>query len=523
MTSTETAPTSTSTSTSTRDEATSRAEPDASPTSLLPIVSGFHPDPTVCRVGDDYYLAHSSFEFAPGVPIWHSTDLLEWEQIGNILSRDDQFAAGSAAASKGVFAPTLRHHDGRFWLITTDVSGGGGQLVVSAPEAVGPWSAGVRLRELQGIDPDIAWDDDGTCFVTYCSTDPALRGIAQARVDLATGVVLESPRALWSGTGLAFPEAPHLYRHDGWWYLVIAEGGTERGHSVSVARSRRPDGPFSGWDENPILSHRSTTHPVQNTGHADLVETSDGSWALVYLGVRPRGVTPMFHVIGRETFLAGVDWVGGWPLVDEGRFVRVPTSAAFTDDFRDDRLHPRWVSPGAALADQIERADGRVGDRTEGIVLVPGVAESGAMSALVTRVRDLDWSFEADLDLGDGAPDSTAGVVVRLDDRHWYEVRLDGAEAHVIARIGPLESAVGEVVTLPGGPVAVRIETAVSAAEGPDDIVLSVLVEGSIRELARLDGRYLSTEVAGGFTGRVVGVRALTGRVRVRSVRYSGE
>jgi beta-xylosidase len=512
MTSTETAPT------STRDEPTSRAERDATPTSVLPIVSGFHPDPTVCRVGDDYYLAHSSFELAPGVPIWHSTDLLEWEQIGNILSRNDQFAAGSAPASKGVFAPTLRHHDGRFWLITTDVSGGGGQLVVSSPEAVGPWSAGVRLRELQGIDPDIAWDEDGTCFVTYCSTDPELPGIAQARVDLASGVVLESPRPLWSGTGLAFPEAPHLYAHDGWWYLVIAEGGTERGHSVSVSRSRRPDGPFSGWDENPILSHRSTTHPVQNTGHADLVETADGSWALVYLGVRPRGVTPMFHVIGRETFLAGVDWVDGWPLVDEGRFVRVPTPTAFTDDFRGDRLHPRWVSPGAALADQIEP----VGDRAAGVVLVPGVAESGAMSALVTRVRDLEWSFEVDLDLGtdDGA---TAGVVVRLDDRHWYEVRLDGAEAQVVARIGPLESVVGDAVTIPGGAVSVRIETVVSATEGPDDLVLSVLVEGWVRELARLDGRYLSTEVAGGFTGRVVGVRALAGRVRVDSVRYSGE
>ncbi len=505
MTSTETAPT------STRDDSGSGVEPVATPTSIEPVVSGFHPDPTVCRVGDDYYLAHSSFEFAPGVPIWHSTDLVEWEQIGNILSRDDQFVAGSAPASKGLFAPTLRHHDGRFWLITTDVSGGGGQLVVFAPEPTGPWSTAVRLPELQGIDPDIAWDDNGTCFVTYCSADPGLPGIAQARVDPLEGVVLESPRPLWSGTGLAFPEAPHLYARDGWWYLVIAEGGTERGHSVSVARSRRPDGPFSGWGGNPLLSHRSTTHPVQNTGHADLVETIDGTWALVYLGVRPRGVTPMFHVIGRETFLAGVDWVDGWPLVDEGRFVRVPTSASFFDDFRDENLHPRWVSPGAALADQIER-------HANGIALVPRAAESGAMSALVTRVRDLDWSFDVELDLEHG--DGVAGVVIRLDDRHWYELRLGSAAAQVVARIGPLETTVGETVSLARGPVSARIETVASATEGPDDLVFSIVCDVSRRELARLDGRYLSTEVAGGFTGRVVGVRALDGRVPIRAARY---
>ncbi|MBT2486185.1 MULTISPECIES: glycoside hydrolase family 43 protein [unclassified Microbacterium] len=498
----------------------------AVPTSVVPVVSGFHPDPTICRVGDDYYLAHSSFEFAPGVPIWHSTDLLEWEQIGNILERDDQFGAGSAPASKGVFAPTLRHHDGRFWLITTDVSGGGGQLVVSAEHPTGPWTSGVRLRMLQGIDPDIAWDENGECFVTYCSTDPALPGIAQARVDLTAGTVREAPRPLWSGSGLAFPEAPHLYARGGWWYLLIAEGGTERGHSVSVARSRRPDGPFEGWDENPILSHRSTTHPVQNTGHADFVETPDGSWAMVYLGVRPRGVTPLFHVVGRETFLAGVDWVDGWPLVDEHRYARVPGSTDFTDRFAAGSsgrpLHPRWVSPGAALSAQIDATVA-----SDGLALAPAIADSGALSAVVTRVRDLDWSFEVDVAVANDAGDgigcaSEAGVVLRLDDRHWYEVRLTPGSARVVARIGPLESDIGDAVAITSARATVRIEAVPSATEGPDDIRLGVVVDGSWTELARLDGRYLSTEVAGGFTGRVVGFRAISGRVWVLEARYDG-
>ncbi|MFC8943553.1 glycoside hydrolase family 43 protein, partial [Streptomyces griseoincarnatus] len=249
---------------------TTTAQPTVTPTALtsvVPIVPGFHPDPSICRVGDDYYLANSSFEYAPGVPLWHSRDLLTWTLVGNILDRPDQFLAGHASPYGGVYAPTLRHHDGRFWLITTDVSAGRpGQLVVSAEDPSGPWTAPMFLEGLQGIDPDLAWDADGTCYVTFCSNGPEGPGIAQARVDLEAGTVLETPRRLWSGTGLAHPEAPHLYRRGEYWYLIIAEGGTERGHSVSVARADRPEGPYAGAPANPVLSHRSTTHPVQNTG-----------------------------------------------------------------------------------------------------------------------------------------------------------------------------------------------------------------------------------------------------------------
>lgn len=141
------------------------------------------------------------------------------------------------------------------------------------------------------------------------------------------------------------PEAPHLYHRDGWWYLLIAEGGTERGHSVSVARSRSPRGPFEGHEANPILTHRSTNHPVQNTGHADLVQTPDGEWAMVYLGVRTAGISPGFHVNGRETFLAGIQWQDGWPTVDETRFAVPQPQHDFVDTFAGAELDPRWVSP----------------------------------------------------------------------------------------------------------------------------------------------------------------------------------
>ncbi|WP_150307429.1 glycoside hydrolase family 43 protein [Planctomonas psychrotolerans] len=480
-------------------------------TGVHPIIPGFHPDPTVCRVGDDYYLAHSSFEYSPGVPVWHSRNLLHWTLLGNALERADQLPAGHAAASGGVYAPTLRHHDGRFWLITTDVSTEG-QLVVWATDAAGPWSAALALPDVRGIDPDLAWDDEGRCWVTYASGAPGIEGIVQVQVDLGTGRTLSDPRVVWAGTGLAFPEAPHLYRVGSWWYLVIAEGGTERGHSVTVARSTRPDGPFVPAPSNPLLSHRSTTHPVQNTGHADFVQLGDGSWAMVYLGVRPRGITPLFHVLGRETFLAGIDWSDGWPSVDEDRFVRRTPDTSFTEPFGGPRLDPRWVSPGEAPMDFVTV------DPTGGITLRAGIAANGARSALTTRILDLRWCLEADVDAGTGV----GGLLLRLDDRHWCEIQANGEMARAVVCIGPLEATVGPELATGRGPVTVRMESLPSESAGPDDIALSIVVDGREMRLARIDGRYFSTEVAGGFTGRVAGVRAVTGTVGVSEVRYTG-
>ncbi|WP_308122328.1 glycoside hydrolase family 43 protein [Streptomyces sp. TRM70350] len=312
-----------------------------------PILSGMYPDPSVCRVGENYFLANSSFEYSPGVPIWHSRDLVSWRQIGNALTREDQFRAGRSPSSRGIYAATLRYRDGRFWLITTNIDDArGGHQVYHATDPAGPWSAPVCLTELDGIDPDLAWDDEGTCLVSYCSWSEDEIGIRQAAVDLERGRALEQPRWIWHGTGLAHPEGPHLYRRDDWWYLVIAEGGTDRGHVASVARSRRPRGPFEAAAHNPVFTHRSTAHPVQNVGHADLVERPDGTWAAVYLGTRPRGRSPRFHVNGRETFLANLSWAEDWPHFEPAN-LRVPTGQRdFEDDFSAPGLHLRWVSPG---------------------------------------------------------------------------------------------------------------------------------------------------------------------------------
>lgn len=478
-----------------------------------PVVGGFHPDPSVCRVGDDYYLATSSFEYAPGVPVFHSTDLVGWELASNVLTRHEQFAAGTVAPSAGIYAPTLRFHDGLFWLITTNVGGPEGQLLVTAEDPRGPWSDPVYIEGLPGIDPDIAWDDDGSCVVTFCCTLPGQQGIKQARVDPGRGVLLEEPRSLWSGTGLAHPEAPHLYRVDGWWYLMIAEGGTERGHCVSVARSRDIDGPFEGAPSNPVLSHRSSTHPVQNTGHADLVRRVDGGWAAVYLGVRPRGATPHFHVNGRETFLSDVEWVDGWPVFETERTPgggRSVSQTSFVDSFEEGPLHPRWVSPGAFPGDFATFVDGG------GLQVEAVSTPNGSPSMLGVRTADEHWTVDVEVLPGDGA----CSLLLRLDDRHWCAVRLDGGVARGVLRIGPVECEIGDAVHDLGSSPVLRISSVPATFGGPDDVQLAVVAGGVAQVIGRFDGRYLSTEVAGGFTGRVVGVVPERGSVRLKSFRY---
>ncbi|MDQ7807857.1 family 43 glycosylhydrolase [Amycolatopsis sp. A133] len=473
----------------------------------VPIIPGFHPDPSICRVGGTYYLANSSFEYVPGVPIRRSTDLVSWEPVGHALTRPDQLPPSAGAANTGIYAPTLRHHDGRFHLVTTNIlEADRGHLIVTAEDPAGPWSAPVHVDGAVGIDPDLCWDDAGVCHLTWASFRPDLPGIAGVPIDPATGAMLGEPRLLWNGTGLAAPEGPHLYRVDGWWYLLLAEGGTERGHAVTIARARTLEGPYEPAPTNPILTHRSTTHPVQNTGHADLVECPDGSWAMVYLGVRPRGKTPQFHVNGRETFLAGVDWVDGWPVVVEDRFTIEPPDHSFTDRFPTAELHPRWVAPGAAP-----------------LTGWTGPGELVLRRALLTRALDVHWTALVRLDVSAG----TARFVVRIDDRHWYGLTADGATVTATVAIGPAVRVVTTVAA--GSPVSLRIRAIEAPVSGPfreaaepDLVELAVSDEsGRAEVLGSFDGRYLSTEVAAGFTGRMIGVEVLDGTATLHEFRYS--
>jgi xylan 1,4-beta-xylosidase len=474
---------------------------------VRPVIGGFHPDPTVCRVGEDVYLACSSFEYAPGVPVFRSRDLATWELVGHALDRPSQLQLAGVGPSGGIYAPTLRHHDGLFYLVTSNVNDGPGHLLVTAADAAGPWSEPVRIDSVGGFDPDLAWDAEGTCYLTWSDG-----GIVQAVLDPATGRLLSDPRPLWSGTGGRDPEGPHLYRVGDHWYLLVSEGGTGAGHAVSVARGPAPYGPFEAYPDNPFLTARATPHPVQNVGHADLVELADGTWATVFLGVRPSGRFPSWHVLGRETFAARVAWEDGWPRVVAP--IEPPEDAAVPADVLGDDLPPSWVGSAVFPADVLRRD-------ADGWVLT---ARPDERTFVGHRQENPHLTVRAQVDARDGV----GGIEVRLDPWHAVSLLVDGGIAKAVARVGHLVQELGSAPVTPDTVLELRVvpssASEYSREKGPDEIVAAVHrpdapdADGPV-ELGRIDGRYLSTEVAGGFTGRMVGLVCGTGELRVHSYR----
>lgn len=478
-----------------------------------PILPGFHPDPSICRAGEDYYLINSSFEYFPGVPIFTSTDLLTWRQIGNVLDRESQLnvSPGLSGAGKGIYAPTIRFHDGRFWMTTTNITDvAKGHLIVHAVDPAGPWSEPVYTSGVIGWDPDLFWDEEGHCHLTWA--DPR-GGIAHALIDPLSGRLLSKTELIWQGTGLSSPEGPHLFRKNGWWYLLVAEGGTGRGHAVTIGRARSVTGPYEAHPEGPILTHRSTSHPVQNTGHADMVELEDGTWAMVYLGVRPRGEFPRFHVNGRETFLAAVDWTGDWPAVVPDQYQEPQPATSFIDDFTGTELHPRWISPGVPPASFCRS------DPNGGVTLDAGRSpeEKEAKRLLAVRTRDAQWQVNV------MAPAGNLALILRIDDSHWMGIERHGDVVSARAVIGPMDQILASATGIPLT-ATLALRTMESPQQhgvrtGPDRVELGYEQDG-FKLLATLDGRYLSTEVAGGFTGRVIGVEALGREARISRFEY---
>ena len=288
-----------------------------------PILSGFYPDPSICRVGNDYYMVTSTFEFFPGVPVFHSTDLVNWTQIGHCLTRRSQLDLVRVPASKGIYAPTIRYHDGVFYMVTTNTRKCGNFYVYTTDPA-GEWSDPI-LVDQDGIDPSLFFDDDGKCYF-ISNAGAKEHGMLLSEIDLKTGK-LSRTAPVWKGTGGKAPEAPHIYKINGWYYQMIAEGGTELGHMETIARSRELFGPYEPCPYNPILTHFSEKgNMIQATGHADLVQAPDGSWWAVFLGYRQ--THQYFHHLGRETFLAPVEWTeDGWPLINGKRAIQLTMDA----------------------------------------------------------------------------------------------------------------------------------------------------------------------------------------------------
>lgn len=290
-----------------------------------PVLRGFYPDPSICRVGDTFYMVNSTFAYFPGVPVFFSKNLGDWKQIGNVLDRKSQLPLENCGHSEGIYAPSIRYSGGKYYLITTNV-GAGGNFVVAAEHPEGPWSEPHYLgEEAKGIDPSLFFDEDGTCW--YIGQRQNSRGSAYfgdceiwiRRMNTEKFVLEGEEYVVLYGfqKKSVWPEGPHLYKKDGYYYILHAEGGTEENHCVVAARSRKVTGPYEYCPFNPILTHRHLGKKAAVTcvGHGDLVDDGHGNWYMVVLGCRPQNG---YTLLGRETFLARVEWENDWPVVNPG-------------------------------------------------------------------------------------------------------------------------------------------------------------------------------------------------------------
>lgn len=292
-----------------------------------PLKSGFYPDPSICRVGDDYYMVTSSFVYFPGLPIFHSKDLVHWEQIGHGIHSPEQLDYKNCETSLGLWAPSIRYHDGTFYIINTFISEGRearrDNYIITAKDPAGPWSKACFVEGADGIDSSLFFDDDGRMYYAgnYIVSDPVYEGhhgIYLCELDPETFQFKGERTVIWNGlkSRSKWIEAPHIYKHDGWYYLIVAEGGTFTNHSVMMARCRTIDGDYEICPRNPIVSHRhmSLMSEISVVGHADIVETQRGEWWMVLLGVCPYdGFGGPHFNLGRETFMVPVVWESdGW-------------------------------------------------------------------------------------------------------------------------------------------------------------------------------------------------------------------
>jgi alpha-N-arabinofuranosidase len=493
-----------------------------------PVLPGFHPDPSICRVGDEFFVVTSTFEYFPGLPVHRSRDLVEWQLVGHAVHREDQLDLSTVAASGGLFAPTIRHHAGRFFVACTLVGGDGrqGSFVVTATDPAGPWSDPAWIEDAPGIDPSILFDDDGRAW--WCGTRLADPGewpeqteVWVRELDLATMSLVGDEHVVWHGAveGAVWAEGPHLYRRGGDVLLLASEGGTERHHAVSAARGPGPSGPFTGSRANPLLTHRQLggDAPVANVGHADLVDDGRGGWWATVLATRrlPLDGRRADALQGRETWLVPVAFEDGWPVFAPGTGrlpdeVEVPwadpppaAARSLVDDFDGPTPHPELLRVRTAPSPRRVRLGERPGHLRLHAVsgsLQERVPHAFAGFRLEQPVATLATVVEAP---DAPSPGLLAGLALRLSERRHVTL---GVRAGTAGRLVELvlhvdgEDRVLGVADVPSGGLGLALEI--------DGFEVIARVEyGERRKIVgSADLSPLSPSRGGGFGGVVGGV-----------------
>lgn len=489
-----------------------------------PILSGFYPDPSICRVGEDYYLVNSTFEYFPGLPIFHSRDLVHWHQIGHVLDRPAQLPLQGVRPSGGLYAPTIRYAHSTFYVINTLVDGKAkaGNFIVTATDPAGPWSEPYWL-DSQGIDPSLFFDEDGR--VWYTGTRPKVNGdyyghteIFLRELDLASMCLVGEEHVLWDGAakGAVWAEAPHIYKVEGRYYLLIAEGGTDYHHAVTVARSDAITGPYKSNPGNPILTHRhlGRDYPIVGTGHADFVETQNGEWWAVLLAMRPYG--GYFYNLGRETFLVPMRWEEGWPCISPG-IGRVEFSYPAPDlpeqtwpalPARNDFDSPTFAWYWNFLRtppDDFASLNNRPGYlRLQ--VRPQKLSEPTNPSFVGRRQQHIHFRAQCAMEFTPQSEHEYAGLILIQNNDFYYlfaVTKRDEPVIQLIKRAQGREEILVEQLA-PFGQTVLKIE----AHEQAYNFYVAE-EQGTWRSVAEnVDGRILSTPVAGGFVGTYIAMVA---------------
>lgn len=495
-----------------------------------PILTGYYPDPSVTRVGDDYYLVNSSFAHYPGLPIFRSKDLVNWTQIANAIDRPEQLNFDGRRTSQAVFAPDISYHDGTFYIVNTCVECKG-NFVITARDPAGPWSNPIWLP-FEGIDPSIYWEGDKAYIVNNRAPDEAPRydghrAIWIQEYDWRTGkMVGESTQLINGGVDIArkpvWIEGPHIFRKDGYYYLTAAEGGTSVNHSQVVFRAKALRGPYIPFEGNPILTQRdldpARPDMIGSAGHAELVQTQNGDWWATFLAVRPYDGDDHYN-IGRETFLLPVEWKDGWPIIlPRGQAIPhvlkapnlpaqakpiLPTSGdfAYIEEFDGAALPMEWVG--------IRTPQKPFYHLTGGALALESGASLGDLNGVPAfigrRQQHSNATFSTTLRYTPAKDGDRAGLAAVQSDRSNLFFGLTRIAGKPVVALYTRDTADADTLVA-SAPVATSGPVTLTIRATGGTIAFDYGVDGTIKTLkADVDATLLSTKKAGGFVGTVVG------------------
>lgn len=473
-----------------------------------PVLKGFYPDPSVCFADGKYYMVCSSFQYFPGVPLFESEDLVNWKQIGHVLTRKEQVMLEKINSSGGVFAPTIRYNDGRFYMVTTNDTTHQ-NFYVYTDDIHGEWSDPITVDQ-GGIDPSLLFEDGHTYFISNGQDDEGKGGVIQCEIDIATGKKLSKSRCIWQGSGGRYLESPHMYKINGEYYLMAAEGGTEYGHMITYARGSSVWGPFEGYPKNPVLTNRNKApNIIQGIGHGDLICDENGNWHIICLGFRQIGIWAPFHHLGREVFLTPVQFhEDGWFTAGTDG----TTADSYENSYGTEQVEKKlytfgntdWGIDWCYMRHPVTENYELYKDRAvlHGTDITLDCVDTPTFIGL--RQRDFVMELSCRVNLTDGE----GGITMYMNEKEHYEIAVrkteSGFECILRLNIGGIKHIQNSVPVVSGdNRLIVRADnynyTFIAEKDG-EEIVLGCGMT-----------KYLSSEVGEGFTGVINALYAVNG------------